>query len=896
MHALNSCFVLAKQANQICWLYLAMLCLSSLAFATGEGAPPVGRLPQSVQPSHYKIALQLDPKLDTFAGEVEITATLSQAQDFIWLHGNALDVSQVSVSATDGDLIGSYKQMDASGVALLQFPAALTPGELKIRLRYTARYSKKLDGLYKVMDGGKPYLFSQFESIFARQMFPGFDEPGFKTPFDVSLQIPSDMRAIFNTLEAKDGVKRDGNKQWIKFETTKKLPTYLLAVVVGELDIVEHAAIPASAIRTNTIPFRGVATAGKGKLMAYALENTAAIVAKLEEYFATPYPFEKLDIIAVPDFASGAMENAGAITYREQLLLMKPDAPMSQKVAYTSTHTHELAHQWFGNLVTPTWWDDIWLNEAFATWMAAKIAGKAQPTFNFQNRIQSGAIGAMDLDSFKSARQIRNEVNDKNEIIGAFDAITYSKGGGVLAMFESYLGATKFREGVRLYMRRHAYANANVNDFMRALSDASGDATIVPAFESFLTQNGVPKLKVALRCDKGNASLLIEQSRFQSFGAQKVDAQQWQIPMCMRFDDGKQIKSQCELLNAAKSIVTINSKRCPTWVLPNESGGGYFRVDLDPANWTSLLKNAKKLNSAEILALQDALAAGVFSGAISAELYLTRVAKIIETGSSDAIVASLATSRFVFDYLVQDTKSSAKRATALYARPVKILGLDANTELDKNAPAATAEQRLRVLEFVAHVGQDKPLRKALAARGSAFLGLDGQAARPSAVKPDLVELALAVTLQERGAPAVIALKAQLLGSSDAIFRAQALRALGWVIDARQADTLRNFSLDSSLRGNEVLLILRAQANQPATADTLWLWLQQNFDELLARLGEKTHYQVLDLVATRCDAVGEQSVLAFFTPKITSIINGPRALAIVSEKIARCRALRERDGK
>ncbi len=907
MRSIHLCFF-AKHSNRNLWLYFALiLLLSPLAFATGAGAPPLGRLPQTVMPTHYKIALQLDPKLDTFSGDVEITATLAKAQDFIWLHGLALAVNQVSISTADGDLVGSYQQMDSSGVALLQFPAELAKGEVKLRLRYTASYSTKLDGLYKLMDAGKPYLFTQFESISARQMFPCFDEPGFKTPFDVSLKIPADMRAVFNTREAKDGTQREGDMQWIKFQTTKKLPTYLLAVVVGELDIVEHTAIPASAIRAEPIPFRGVATAGKGKLMGYALDNTAPIVAKLEEYFATPYPFEKLDMIAVPDFASGAMENAGAITYREQLLLMKPDAPMSQKVSYTSTHAHELAHQWFGNLVTPVWWDDIWLNEAFATWMAAKIGASAQPSFNFQNRIQSGAIGAMDLDSFKSARQIRNEVTDKNEIIGAFDSITYRKGGGVLAMFESYLGADNFRAGVRLYMQRHAYGNANAKDFLQALSDASKNAAVVPAFESFLTQNGVPKLSVALQCNKGKAMLTVTQTRFQSFSAQENGAQEngaqqdnahknntqlWRVPFCFKFNDGAEVKAQCDLLNSITSEVAINSKRCPTWVLPNAQGAGYFRVELEPKNWTQLLKSTKRLDSAEVLALQDALAAGIFSGSISGEVYLERVAKIIQTGASDAIVASLATSRFVFEYLVKDQSKSAKRAAALYARPLKLLGLDANTPQDQSAPAATADQRLRVLEFVAQTGRDKALRKALTARGSAFLGLDGKP-QANAVKPDLLELALAVTLQERGEPALVALKTQLLASRDAIFRGQALRALGWVQDASHAAALRDFSLDSSLRGNEVLLILSTQANQVASSDALWLWLQANFDKVLTRLGEKTHAQVIDLAATRCDAAGEKSVQTFFAPKISSIINGPRVFAIVMEKIARCRALRER---
>jgi cytosol alanyl aminopeptidase len=588
------------QLNSVHAFIFTFTLVGNIAVAAGKAAEtiPLGRLPNNVRPTAYTLDLDLDPTKNTFSGKVSIDIQVVQATDFIWLHGKDLTPTQVQISTAEGDLIGQYKQVDDSGVVKLSFPAVIAQGKARINIEYSGSYSTRLDGLYKITDGGKPYLFTQFESVFARQMFPSFDEPGFKTPFDATLRIPKDLKAIFNTPEVSK--QMDGDQQVIRYLTTQKLPTYLLAVVVGDIDIVDFTAIPKTAVRDRTVPLRGVATKGKGQYMQYALANTAGILERLEAYFDAPYPYEKLDIIAVPDFASGAMENAGAITYREQLLLIKDDAPISQKVGYTATHAHELAHQWFGNLVTPVWWDDIWLNEAFATWMGIKIAGGVQPTMNFQNRIQQGALGAMDLDSFNSARKIRNEVNDKNEIIGAFDSITYRKGGGVLAMFESYLGEEKFRDGVRLHIKRHADGNASAKDFLEALSDAANDPSVRPAFESFLVQNGVPKLRAETICDGNEAFVKFSQQRFVNIGTNATE-QSWKIPVCVRFAAKGSTSKQCSVLQTPESTLKLESKQCPSWVMPNAEGAGYFRLQLDQKNWQQLISARKQLTSAELL-------------------------------------------------------------------------------------------------------------------------------------------------------------------------------------------------------------------------------------------------------------------------------------------------------
>lgn len=877
-----------------CLIHVAALfLLLSVAHASDLESPPLGRLPGDVMPTHYSLQLELDPKRDDFSGAVEISAVLKQPQKHIWMHGLGLAVRSVSVRSAEGDVIGNYAQVDDSGVAKLSFPLALPAGELRIRIAYDAKYGGKLEGLYKVIDGGQPYLFTQFESIFARQMFPGFDEPGFKTPFDVSIRIPKPIRVIFNSPIAE--IDDQGEWQNIRFATTKKLPTYLLAVVVGDIDIVDFAPIPANDVRSVPIPLRGVATRDKGKLMQYALANTAATVDKLEHYFATPYPFEKLDLIAVPDFGAGAMENAGAITYREQLMLFKDDAPIAQKVAYTGTHAHELAHQWFGNLVTPVWWDDIWLNEAFATWMGLKIGGATQPSFNFQNRTQSGAQFAMELDSLPSARKIRNEVNDKNEIIGAFDSITYRKGGGVLMMFERYLGEEKFREGVRLFMRRHAYGNASAKDFLRALSDAAGDPSVLPAFESFLTQNGVPKITLSQQCTDGKVSVRLQQSRYQPLGvsaAAEIAGQSWQMPLCLRYAEKGQSKlaSACVMLTQPEQEFSLQTKRCPLWVLPNAEGSGYLRFALSQAQWRAILPHLRRLSSAELLALHDALNAQLYAGEIGVERYLSYVERLIAVGDSDTIVASLITLRVVFEKLLPINAKNQVRARKLLQKQVALLGLDPTAE-DKAAPAARADLRARVLEFAALVARDSKLRRQLSERGNDFLQLSSSTSR-QAISPDLRELALSVSVQERGLPAIKALQAKLEASTDAVFRGQALKALGRVEDGTLAAQMREYALNPGLRSNEVMIILLAQVSQPATSDALWQWTQSNLSRILARLSEKSHAQVFGLADSRCDAQGLAQVSTYFADKAESITNGKRAFANTEQRIRRCAALRD----
>ena len=368
---------------------------------------PTGKLPEGVRPTSYRLSLEVTPESDTFSGSTMVTVELDAPSDEIWMHGERLEVSSVYATHATTRIKGSWEQITPDGVARVILREALPAGRSTLHFEYTAPFDTPLRGLYRVTTGGHTYAFTQFESISARLAFPCFDEPRFKTPFELTLTVPGEQFAASNTPVDRAIPLPDG-RQRISFLPTPPLPTYLVAMAVGPFDVVTGATIPPGPERRVPIPLRGLATKGRGALLKLALDHTAKYVEALERYFGIAYPYRKLDLVAVPDFAAGAMENVGLITFREWLLLLDAErATEGQRRAFAYVMAHELAHQWFGNLVTMPWWDDIWLNEAFATWMGDKVVHQLHPEYNSDLARLSSAHRAMNLDSLVSARSIR---------------------------------------------------------------------------------------------------------------------------------------------------------------------------------------------------------------------------------------------------------------------------------------------------------------------------------------------------------------------------------------------------------------------------------------------------------------------------------------------------------
>lgn len=859
--------------------------------------PPVGPLPKNVRPTHYMLALTIAPERDAFEGRAEIRINLDKESRYIWLHGNGLEVSEVFATDFKGRRIaGRYTQVEKSGVARVDLASALPAGAATLTFSYKASFNTALDGLYKVVEDGRSYAFTQFEATSARLAFPGFDEPAFKVPFDITLTVPQHEVAVSNTPIVEE-TRVEGGLKRLKFATTRPLPTYLIAFVVGDLDVVEWDAIPASGVRDHPIPLRGITAKGKGDQIRFALSHTADILATEESYFGTPYPYEKLDIIAAPDFAAGAMENAGAIIYREQLMLLDDKASLGRKRYSLLVHAHELSHQWFGDLVTPAWWDNLWLNESFATWMENKALAMWRPHEQFERETARGGIGAMAMDQLVSARQIEQPITSSHDIESAFDSITYEKGGAVLAMFESYLGEEVFRKGIQLHLKRHAHGVATAQDFLQSLADASGNPDIVNAFQSFLRQPGVPLVGIDWSCPErqgATVNVTLTQSRYVPLGSSGQPGKIWQIPVCLAYWAEGARMQDCMLLTKPVQTVALKAKSCPSAIMPNANGAGYYRWTMPADKWKALLAAYPALNATENLSLEDSLWAAVRSGATPLETYLDAVPKLIISRAFDVAVSPMESLNIISDTLLTgEVRALAKaRFAALYQPKFKELGFNPDTPLDARDPLTATMLRRPVVAYLALDVKDAAVRTGLLELGKAYIGFgDDNELHLDKVNPNIASIALAVAVQELGSPYADALIARFEKSTNAILRDDILRALVQADDPVVIEKAEAMILSPKIRDNEVLLLLFGLAAQEETRAAAWVWFTKNFDAVLPRVSTAQQRYLPRMGRGFCDAARREEVRSFFEKRAQDLEGGPRELANALEEIDLCIAFK-----
>ncbi|HVR80469.1 MAG TPA: M1 family metallopeptidase, partial [Luteimonas sp.] len=401
----------------------ALLAATGLAQAADpmpgvSGEVPTGPLPRNVVPTLVQLQLKVDPQQARFSGSTRIEATIAAPTKVIWMHGRDLKIVKAQVLMGERRIALTAEQVDVSGVLKLVAAEEIPAGKGTIEIAFDAPFGE-LQGAYKVKPDGRDYVVTQMEPLGARNTFPGFDEPSFKQPWDITLIVPKDDVAVANSVEAKTEDLHDGWKK-VTFNRTEALPSYLVAFAVGPWDVAQGPDIAPNGARTTPIKLRGIAAHGQGDRMKYSLAHTPEIVRALEDYFGTPYPFDKLDNVAAPDFWAGAMENAGLIVYRDTLMFPDETSPVARRQSFWGVSAHELAHQWFGDLVTMKWWDDIWLNEGFATWMGNKIHGQLQPQAHTDRGLLEGALGAMGADSLASTRRIHEPIKDFTDIQSAF--------------------------------------------------------------------------------------------------------------------------------------------------------------------------------------------------------------------------------------------------------------------------------------------------------------------------------------------------------------------------------------------------------------------------------------------------------------------------------------------
>jgi puromycin-sensitive aminopeptidase len=587
--------------------FRARLTLSILVFLTLAASNlQAQRLPRTVVPSHYKLFLDPDIGGQKFTGEETITVQVQQSTREIVLNSLGLDISLAEATAANKTLPAQVTYDQPNEMVRLTLAQPLPAGAASLHLKFSGKLTAGLRGLYLSKSARRQYAVTQFEGTYARMMFPGFDEPAYKSTFDLSVIAEKGDTAISNGRIVKDEPLPGSTRHRITFSTSPRMSTYLVALAIGDWQCLERTV--------DGTPIRVCAEPDKKQYGQFALEAAAQSVHFYNQWYGIKYPFGKLDMLAIPDYEWGGMENTASIFYRDTALLMdEKTASVFSKRGHATVVAHEIAHQWFGDLVTAAWWDDIWLNEGFATWLERKPIRAWHPEWRLEDDEAATAQSVIGQDSLSAARAIHGDPRTSAEIKEMFDGITYEKGGAVLGMLESYVGPDVFRKGVNAYLKAHANGNASSADFWQAVAKVSGKAVdkIMP---TFVMQPGVPLVTVSGSCSSGKQTLELSQQRFllspSADGA--TQGRVWSIPICTKA--ATSAGSSCYLLDKPSARFTANV--CPGWLMANRDAKGYYRVFYkDSVELTRLAASAEKnLTVPERIAFVEDLWAMVRAG------------------------------------------------------------------------------------------------------------------------------------------------------------------------------------------------------------------------------------------------------------------------------------------
>ncbi len=859
-------------------LLAACLLFSLAARAAADPDPPVMKLGDAVRPLAYSLDLTLLPEQTDFIGKVEIDVELQRPLDFFWINGRELEVHRASL-LVDGAVLPVTATTAGEEFIGIRLPRQVRAGRARLAIEYGGKLSSNdTRGLFRQQAGGEWYLFSQFEATFARRAFPGFDEPRWKTPFSLSVVVKDGTVAVANTPQVAEEPAGAGMKR-IRFQTTPPLPTYLVALGAGPFDVVDggRAGI-------NQTQLRYFVPRGRADDARYARATTPRLLELLEAYFGRGYPYAKLDSMAIPiTVAFGAMENPGLITYRSSLLLSPPERENERfQQVFASVAAHEIAHQWFGDLVTMVWWDDLWLNESFATWMARKVVRQFNPAWEASQGREHERQSAFRTDRLSSTRQVRQPVETPDDLGNAFDRITYNKGGAVLTMYENWLGETAFRDGVRRYLAEHEWGNATAQDFFAAM--ARSDPQVAEGFASFVGQPGLPLVDVQLDCSGPRPAVTLRQQRFlpAAPGAAAQD-QLWSIPVCLRYDGQTGDKPLCTTLRGRDQRVELASAAsCPAWVLPNPGGIGYYLSRLDARATAGLAK--APLASADAVFLlgdQKMLAA---SGALP----LARLLALAAPMAADPR-PEVATAAAVAVAEIPRTLLAASQRQALSTWVRRHFGVRAAAlGWVPGAQDSDATRKLRgaLVPLVAEVGEDAGLRAQ--ARSLALAWLGGDRARIGALYRALLQVAAG----SGDAALFDAFAAALAQAPDIPTRIDIHVALGRFHDPVLLQRAFELALADGRDLRESAETFDSAAEEAENAAALLQFVGQRHDAIAARLPERAVARMPRWHGQLCSAQERAALQALYGSRGTQVPGRALNLAQTLEAIDICIANRK----
>jgi aminopeptidase N len=626
---------------------VAIFAITTLSLAHGQ------RLPETAVPDNYKLTFTPSMEKARFDGDETISVRVLTSTSEITLNAVDIEFREVTISSAGLTQTAKVTLGKEKETVVLAVEKPLPAGPATIHIVYGAALNDEMRGFYIGKDDqGRKYAATQFESTDARRAYPSFDEPAYKATFDITAVAEKGQVAISNQKILSD-TAGPGDKHTVRFATTAKMSPYLAALIVGNFEYIEGEA--------DGIPIRVYSTPGKKEMGKFALESAEHILGYYDKYFSVKYPYGKLDLVGIPDFSAGAMENTGCITFREVILLIdEKHGSIELKKEIASVIAHEMAHQWFGDLVTMKWWDDVWLNEGFATWMSSKPLESWKPEWNFDldDVTQNGY--ALNTDSLANTRPIHQPAETPAQILELFDGIAYGKTAAVLRMLEAYLGEETFQAGVNAYIERHKYANATADDFWEAQAKTS-KKPVDEIMPTFVQQAGVPLINVTTRCSGNSTTVTLDQHRYfdnrEKFQASNDEL--WQIPLCLKSSNGK--SAACELLTQREG--TFKLPGCASWVLANAGAAGYYRVGYQPDAVRALARDAEsKLSPAERIALQADTWASVMVGRGSVGDYLALAKGFADDRNRAVLEDVLQKLHYIERYLVTDSDREAYRS------------------------------------------------------------------------------------------------------------------------------------------------------------------------------------------------------------------------------------------
>jgi len=848
---------------------------------------PHHRLDPGVRPQRVHVHVEVDPRESTgFRGEVALEIELDKKRRSIRLHAVDLRISKPRIEIAGRIRRGRVTKIPATGMIAVEFDEPVPAGTAILRLGFAGRLRKDLSGLYGVSVGERRYAFTQLEAADARKFFPCFDEPALKARFSISVTTSASNKVISNTRVRRTERRADGRKT-VHFAQTPLLSTYLIALAVGDLEVSKPVSLGPTEIRIWHAP-------GKRAQTGFGLKAARECLRRLEHYFGIPYPYSKLDLVAVPDFEFGAMENAGAVFFRETLLLIDTKtATLNEKKRAAEVICHELAHMWYGDLVTMAWWDDLWLNEAFATWMAFSIVDDWKPEWKMWLDFQHGTASALELDALRHTHPIYCRVRTPEEADENFDRITYEKGAAVVRMIERYLGAATFRRGVRAYIRKHREGNTVAADLWNALSEASGEE-VGHVVRPWIEQEGYPVVEIRRAKSAGRPVLEFRQRRFLEQGPRKraksrQPRTRWPIPWVGRIGGGRGGRGKLErhLLSGARHRISL--KHTPRFVYGNADEGGFFRPLHDADEICRLSRSLGSLKAVERMGLIDHQWALTRAGQSSVGSMLDLAGGFARESDADVLATLRKPLSFITRSLIPDAApacSASMQAWLLdhFEEPFVRLGW-------KPAAQEPDEIRLRRAVLLGIVGGIGDSPRALEASQH---HCDRYLTDRSSIDPNLADAVVSLGARSGDAALHRRFIDAAMTSASAQEKRRFLLALGDFRDEKLIDRTLGFALSDLVPTQDVAFLLMRLFANPAARETTWEFMLCRWDRIRERVPPHMCSYLIEMTPALLTTGYKREVATFF--RANPVPTGERALRQALERFDWYRGFRSRASK